>query len=69
MKKQTVALIALFAGWILTADIANATTYEDNASTGVDVELVTGAEADKLFTEMTQRLQMSSAQKQEEKPI
>ena len=31
MKKQTVALIALFAGWILTADIANATTYEDIA--------------------------------------
>jgi hypothetical protein len=29
MKKQTVALIASFAGWILTADIANATTYED----------------------------------------
>jgi hypothetical protein len=38
-------------------------------STGVDVELVTGAEADKLFTEMTQRLQMSGAQKQEEKSI
>ena len=31
MKKQTVALIALFGGWILTADIANATTYEDIA--------------------------------------
>ena len=31
MNKQTVALIALFAGWILTADIANATTYEDIA--------------------------------------
>jgi hypothetical protein len=31
MKKQTVALIALFAGWILTADIANATTYEEIA--------------------------------------
>ena len=30
-EKQTVALIALFAGWILTADIANATTYEDIA--------------------------------------
>jgi hypothetical protein len=28
MNKQTVALIALFAAWILTADIANATTYE-----------------------------------------
>ena len=28
MNKQTVALIALFVGWILTADIANATTYE-----------------------------------------
>ena len=28
MNKQTVALIALFAGWILTA---NATTYEDIA--------------------------------------
>ena len=33
------------------------------------VELVTGAEADKLFTEMTQRLQLSGAQQQEEKPI
>jgi len=31
MKKQAVALIALFAGWILTADIANATTPEDIA--------------------------------------
>jgi hypothetical protein len=31
MKKQTVALIALFAGWILTANIADATTYEDIA--------------------------------------
>jgi hypothetical protein len=31
MNKQTVALIALFAGWILTADIANATTYKDIA--------------------------------------
>ena len=31
MNKQTVALIASFAGWILTADIANATTYEDIA--------------------------------------
>ena len=31
MNKQTVALIALFPGWILTADIANATTYEDIA--------------------------------------
>jgi hypothetical protein len=29
MNKQTVALVVLFAGWILTADIANATTYED----------------------------------------
>jgi len=31
MNKQTVALIALFAGWILTAEIANATTYQDIA--------------------------------------
>jgi hypothetical protein len=31
MNKQTVALIALFVGWILTAGIANATTYEDIA--------------------------------------
>ena len=31
MKKQTVAIIALFAGWILTSDTANATTYEDIA--------------------------------------
>ena len=31
MNKQTVALIALFAGWILTADIVNATIYEDIA--------------------------------------
>ena len=31
MNKQTVALIALYAGWILAADIANATTYEDIA--------------------------------------
>ena len=30
-NKQTVALIALFAGWILAADIASATTYEDIA--------------------------------------
>jgi hypothetical protein len=29
MNKQIVALIALFAGWILAAEIANATTYED----------------------------------------
>ena len=31
MNKQTAALIALVAGWILTPDIANATTYEDIA--------------------------------------
>jgi hypothetical protein len=31
MNKQTVALIALCAGWILTADIADATAYEDIA--------------------------------------
>jgi hypothetical protein len=31
MNKQTVALIALFAGWLLAADIANATTPEDMA--------------------------------------
>src|SRR5215468_6396219 len=31
MNKQTVALIALFAGWILTTDIADATSYEDVA--------------------------------------
>jgi hypothetical protein len=31
MNKQTVALVALFTGWIPTADIANATTYEDIA--------------------------------------
>ena len=31
MSKQTVALIALFAGWILTAEMANATTPEDIA--------------------------------------
>ena len=31
MNKQTVTLIALFVGWILTADIANATTYDDIA--------------------------------------
>jgi len=31
MNKQTVALIALLSGWILAADIANATTYEDIA--------------------------------------
>ncbi len=29
MNKQIGALIALLAGWILTADIINATTYED----------------------------------------
>jgi len=29
MNKQTVALIALFAGWILAAEMANATTYKD----------------------------------------
>ena len=31
MNKQTLALIALFAGWILTAEMANATTYESIA--------------------------------------
>jgi len=31
MNKQTVALVALFAGWMLAADIVNATTYEDIA--------------------------------------
>ena len=31
MNKQTAALIASFAGWILTADIADATTYKDIA--------------------------------------
>src|SRR6516164_1139398 len=31
MNKQTVALIALFAGWILAADMADATTYKDVA--------------------------------------
>jgi hypothetical protein len=31
MNKQTVALVALFAGWILVADTANATTYQDIA--------------------------------------
>ena len=31
MNKQPLALIALFAGWILAADIANATKYEDIA--------------------------------------
>ena len=31
MNKQTVALIALFTGWMLSADIANATTYKDIA--------------------------------------
>jgi hypothetical protein len=31
VNKQTVALIALFAGWILTAEIADATTYGDIA--------------------------------------
>jgi hypothetical protein len=31
MNKQTRALIALFVGWILRTDIANATTYEDIA--------------------------------------
>ena len=31
MNKQTVVLVALFASWVLTADMANATTYEDIA--------------------------------------
>src|SRR6516164_11376343 len=31
MNKHTAALIALFAGWILTADTADATTYKDIA--------------------------------------
>ena len=31
MNKQSVALIALFAGWLPTAEIANATTYENIA--------------------------------------
>jgi hypothetical protein len=30
-NKQTVAIIALSAGWILAADTADATTYEDIA--------------------------------------
>jgi hypothetical protein len=41
-------------------------SIEQIKNTGVDVELVTGAEADKLFTEMALRLQISG--KQEEKP-
>jgi hypothetical protein len=43
-------------------------SIEQIKSTGVDVELVTGAEADKLFTEMALRLQMSGAEQQEGKP-
>jgi hypothetical protein len=35
MNKQTVALIALCAGWIRTAEMANATTYEHIARTMV----------------------------------
>jgi hypothetical protein len=31
MNKQTLALIPFCVGWMLTADIANATTYEDIA--------------------------------------
>ena len=31
MNKQTVALMALFAGWILAAEMANATIYKDIA--------------------------------------
>jgi len=31
MNKQTLALIPLCVGWMLTADIADATTYEDIA--------------------------------------
>ena len=31
MNKQTVALMALFAGWILAAEMADATTYKDIA--------------------------------------
>src|SRR5215470_7469049 len=31
MNKQTAALIALYTGWILAADIGYATTYEDIA--------------------------------------
>jgi hypothetical protein len=31
MNKQTLALISLCVGWMLTADIADATTYEDIA--------------------------------------
>jgi hypothetical protein len=38
-------------------------SIEQIKSTGVDVELVTGAEADKLFTEMAQRLQSSGAER------
>ena len=34
MNKQTMALIALFAGWILAAEMANATTYKDIAGQG-----------------------------------
>ena len=30
-NKQTVALMALFVGWILAADVASATTYKDIA--------------------------------------
>ena len=42
-------------------------SIEQFKSTGVDVELVTGAEADKLFTEMALRMQMSGAEQQEGK--
>ena len=31
MNKQTATLIALYAGWMLTADTAHTTTYEDIA--------------------------------------
>jgi hypothetical protein len=31
MNKQTVVLIALFTGWMLSADIANAVTYKEIA--------------------------------------
>ena len=31
MNKQTAALIALYAGWLLTADTAHTTAYEDIA--------------------------------------
>ena len=57
MNKQTVALIALLSGWILTADTAQATTYEEKytyTKDSVRIDWLNGAkESVTVFAEFT----------------